>query len=89
MLNSENESLWKEVSELRAKHAQQQQVIRKVRRVQLVPCSALACLCATVLWTFSCCFLLCEVELIFKSFDPTRSSAVLFSVYAIMDLVYK
>ena len=28
--NSENESLWKEVSELRAKHAQQQQVIRKV-----------------------------------------------------------
>ncbi|KAF6114145.1 heat shock transcription factor 2 [Phyllostomus discolor] len=29
-LKSENESLWKEVSELRAKHAQQQQVIRKV-----------------------------------------------------------
>ncbi|EHB03977.1 Heat shock factor protein 2 [Heterocephalus glaber] len=28
-LKSENESLWKEVSELRAKHAQQQQVIRK------------------------------------------------------------
>ncbi|XP_013372061.1 PREDICTED: heat shock factor protein 2 isoform X5 [Chinchilla lanigera] len=29
-LKSENESLWKEVSELRAKHAQQQQVIRKI-----------------------------------------------------------
>ncbi|XP_036884294.1 LOW QUALITY PROTEIN: heat shock factor protein 2-like [Sturnira hondurensis] len=29
-LKSENESLWKEVSELRAKHAQQQQVIQKI-----------------------------------------------------------
>ncbi|KAM6181110.1 heat shock factor protein 2 isoform 2-T2 [Erethizon dorsatum] len=29
-LKSENESLWKEVAELRAKHAQQQQVIRKI-----------------------------------------------------------
>ncbi|KAM5263244.1 heat shock factor protein 2 isoform 3-T3 [Ctenodactylus gundi] len=29
-LKSENESLWKEVTELRAKHAQQQQVIRKI-----------------------------------------------------------
>ncbi|KAM4903362.1 heat shock factor protein 2 isoform 3-T3 [Sylvia borin] len=29
-LNRENESLWREVSELRAKHLQQQQVIRKI-----------------------------------------------------------
>lgn len=29
-MKSENESLWKEVSELRAKHAQQQEVIRKI-----------------------------------------------------------
>jgi len=29
--NRENESLWREVAELRAKHLQQQQVIRKVR----------------------------------------------------------
>ncbi|KAG8510919.1 Heat shock factor protein 2 [Galemys pyrenaicus] len=35
-LKSENESLWKEVSELRAKHAQQQQVIRKVSIVQFI-----------------------------------------------------
>lgn len=29
--NRENESLWREVAELRAKHLQQQQVIRKVK----------------------------------------------------------